>query len=225
MSTSTALALLKPDREMKKPTKRDQMIWLAWKRGQTAETIAAHNHMKEPQVRAAIDRWQLFADVHSNEQVDLKYNQMFEEIIPMQKKVLLDAMKADHVVNVGRGKQVIMRKMADHTTRLESLKTAKALMEISRPKGGGININTQVNNDRGGVAAANAPRGFDFEARLRDIRASKGIEDAGAVIDAEFEDEEKDELADELAEMGIELEPDEDEDEDEDEVEDDEDDE
>lgn len=216
-TTTTSLALLehKPDRA-RKPTKKDKDIYLLSRRGWTLDALSTHYHLKPTTIKASIDRYQLYRDSLGNDEIDLSLNELASRVMPKVEKVLTEAMKADHVVNVGRGRQVIMKKVADHATRLKSVEMVKSIMEISRPKGGGININTQVNNGRGEGGGTAAPRGFDFEARLRDIRASKGITDGSAVIDAEFEDEEKDELADELAEMGIELEPEEDDEEEQD---------
>ena len=212
-STTTALALLeeKPT-SVRKPTKRDKDIYLLSRRGWSDDQLAVRYGLKVTTVKEARDRYLLFKDTLSVDEQDLALSQMTERLMPKVEKVLTDAMKAEHSINVGRGREVIMKKVADHATRLKGAEMVKSFVEVTRPKGGGITVNTQVNNGRGEAGGANtSSKGFDFEARLRDIRERKGLaNEVDDVVDAEFVDEETDELADELAEMGIELDEDED---------------
>lgn len=188
-----------------KPSKKDKERYLLSRRGWSAEMLAARDSVKEHVIKQSIDRYQLYRDSLAVDEQDLAISEMTARLMPKVEKVMTDAMKAEHMVNVGRGQQVIMRKMADHATRIKAIETVKAFIETGRPKGGGIQINTQVNNNKDGNTAPGATKGFDFEARLRDIRERKGLTDGSKVIEGEYETEEKDDLADELAEMGIEL--------------------
>lgn len=227
-STNTALALIQAapmSRESRnsKPSKKDRDRYLLSRRGWTAEALAGREGVKEHIIKASIEKYQLYRDSLDVTEQDLVLAEMTSRIAPKAEKVLSDAMKAEHTVNVGRGQKVIMKKVADHTTRIKAVETWKSIVETGRPKGGGIQINTQVNNGKDGAGTPTSTRGFDFEARLRDIRERKGLKNDESVIEADFDDaEETDALADELAEMGIELETDDDDDQDEDDESDDE---
>jgi hypothetical protein len=227
-STSTTLALIQAapmarEARSKKPTKRDKEIYLLYRSGVSTETLAVRYGVKEPAIKSAIERWVLERDSYNIEEQNLELAKMTSRLAPRSEKVLADAMKAEHTVNVGRGQKVIMKKVADHATRIKAVETWKSIQEMARPKGGGITVNTQVNNGKDGAGAPTSTRGFDFEARLRDIRERKGLKNDESVIEAEFEDgEETDALADELAEMGIELETDDDDDQDDEDESDDE---
>ena len=212
-STTTALALLeeKPT-SVRKPNVRDKNIWILASKGWSDDQLAVRFKISVVAVQEAKVRWMLYAASLNPESQDLAISEMFGRLLPKTEKVMTEAMKAEHLINVGRGREVIMKKVADHATRLKSVEMVKTIIEVTRPKGGGITVNTQVNNGRGEAGGANtSSKGFDFEARLRDIRERKGLaNEADDVVDAEFVDEETDELADELAEMGIELDEDED---------------
>jgi len=103
--------------------------------------------------------------------------------------------------------------MADHSTRLAAVSMVKEFIETGRPKGGGIQINTQVNNPGGGPTPTVISKGFDFESHLREIREKKGLGNEVAIIDAKFDEDEDGGLAAELSEIGVELDEDEDEEE------------
>lgn len=227
-STNTTLALIQAapmsrEARSKKPTKRDKEIYLLYRGGVSTETLAVRYGVKEPAIKAAIERWVLERDSYNIEEQNLELAKMTSRLSSGAEKVIADAMKAQHTVNVGRGQKVIMKKVADHATRIKAVETWKSIVETGRPKGGGIQINTQVNNGKDGAGTPTSTRGFDFEARLRDIRERKGLKDDESVIEADFDEaEETDALADELAEMGIELEADDDDDQDEDDESDDE---
>jgi hypothetical protein len=119
----------------------------------------------------------------------------------------MTAMKSE---TVHRGKKVISTRVIDHHTRIKTLDSFKSLLEAVRPKGVGVQVNTQINNPANQPAAV--PRGFDFESRLRMIRKEKGLTDDEGMIDGEFDEvDDQESLANEMAEIGIEL-PDEDED-------------
>jgi hypothetical protein len=216
MATNTSLALLEsPPGFITRTTKRERELWLMRKKGWTDDQLAARFHMKETDVKAAIGRHELWRAQFDNAEVDLEVNRMIiGKVLPEMGKVLLDGMKATTMENVGLGKKVIMRKVADHATRLKSVEMAKTIMDTTRPRGGGIQFNQQINASGGQQDGAASGRGFDYETRLRQIRESKGIANDAGIPDAEYEDVDDDKLADELGEIGIEI-PDEDDEDDE----------
>lgn len=224
-STPSALALIEAappsrDARSKKPSKKDKDRYLLSRRGWTTEALAGRENVKEDVIKASIERYQIYRDSLAVDEQDLAIAEMTSALMPQVQKVLTDAMKAEHTVNVGKGQRVIMRKVADHATRMEATKTVKSFIETGRPKGGGIVVNTQVNNQAGGQPQPGAAKGFDFESHLRDIRAAKGLGNEATVIDAKFDEDEDGGLSAELAEIGVEIDEDED-DEDLDEDEDD----
>jgi hypothetical protein len=209
----TALALIsRPTASLGKPTRKDRDIWLMKKRGWSDDQLATSFHVSVDKIRLAIDRWDLYRASFANEEIDLSINQMATALLPKAQKVLEDGMKATKTEERWvRGKRVIVSKVVDHTTRLKSFESFKNLIEAVRPKGVGVQVNTQINNPAKDQAPA-VPKGFDFESRLRMIRAEKGLSNDDTVEDADFEDgDESDVLSDELAEIGIEI-PEEDED-------------
>lgn len=210
---STAIALLKPARLTEKPKKRDKDIYLLSRRGWSDDALATQFKLNPLTVKEARDRYQLYRDSLATDEQDLALAEMVARVMPKSEKVLVDAMKADrHILTKSGG----TKKVADHETRLKAVEMVKGIIETSRPKGGGIQINTQVNSNQPGGGVQQGVRSFDFEARLRTIREKKGLKnDEVEIADGEYEDgEEVDVLGDELAEMGIELDEDDDEEED-----------
>ncbi len=208
---TTALALLEgKGRKIAGPTTRDRNFYLLSRRGWSTAELAVRFSTKEPTVKLAIERYQIYRDSLANDEQDLALAEMVQRTMPKVEKVLTDAMKAERQVNVGRGQQVIMRKMADHTTRLAAASMVKEFIETGRPKGGGITVNTQVNNPGVGPAPTAVAKGFDFESHLREIRAEKGLGNEATIIDASFDEDEDGGLAAELSEIGVEIEDEED---------------
>lgn len=211
MSTiSTALSLLtRPVEKLTKPSKKDREWYLLSRRGWSEDMLASRDKKSPTTIKAGIMRYQLWRDSMAVDEQDLAIAEMTSRLMPKVEKVLTEAMTATHSTNVGRGNKVIMRKGADYATRIKAVETVKSLIETGRPKGGGIQINTQVNNP-GGKGDGQAPGGtggFDFESHLRDIRAKKGLGNDESVIDAEFETAEDGGLSAELAEIGVEIDP------------------
>src|SRR6185437_1422403 len=207
----TALALItRPTASLGKPTRKDRDIWLMKKRGWSDADLATRFKVGIDKVRLAIDRWELYRASFANDEIDLEINQMATRILPQAEKVFKEGMKATKTQVVHKGKKVISTRIADHATRIKTLDTFKNLLEAVRPKGVGVQVNTQINNQGKEVNTA-APKGFDFESRLRMIRADKGLSNEESIQEGDFEDaDEQDALTDELAEIGIEI-PDEDE--------------
>jgi hypothetical protein len=209
----TALALIsRPTASLGKPTRKDRDIWLMKKRGWADGELATRFGIGVDKVRLAIDRWDLYRASFANEEIDLSINQMATALLPKAQKVLEDGMKATKTEErYSKGKRVITRMVADHATRIKTLDSFKNLLEAVRPKGVGVQVNTQINNPAKDQAPA-VPKGFDFESRLRMIRAEKGLSNDDAIEDADFEDDDgTNALSDELAEIGIEIPEEEDE--------------
>lgn len=209
-STSLAMTLVTSKSERaSKPSKKDKNRYLLSRRGWTPEQLAGRENVKETVIKDSIARYQLYRDSLAIDEQDLHIAEMTQRLMPGAEKVLVGAMAAKRTVYVGkRARQVV-----DHDTRIKAVETIKSLMETGRPKGGGININTQVNNGHGEGGAPLAVRGFDFEARLRNIREKKGLVNDEEIPDAEFEDVQST-AAEELADIGIDIEDDDDDDED-----------
>lgn len=186
MATSTALVMMtaKPER-VAKPSKKDKERYLLSRRGWTTEQLASRENVKETVIKDSIARYQLYRDSLAIDEQDLHIAEMTQRLMPGAEKVLAGAMQAKRTIYTGkRARQVV-----DHDTRIKAVDTWKTIMEMSRPKGGGISINTQVNNGQQGGGAPTASRGFDFEARLRDIRERRGlVSDSEKMLEAEFED-------------------------------------
>jgi hypothetical protein len=211
---TAALAILEaPQRPLiRPPSKRDRELYLLKKtRGYTPEELGSRYKMKPMQVSAAIERVELFNASFLNEELDLQLNQAFTQLIPKAAKVMAEAMTATTEVKSMRGKNVIMKKVADHATRLRAVEMMNSTRAVSMPKGGGFNQQINVNP---GQTPQDRPigqtRGFDFEGRLRQILAKRGVSEDPNLEDAEYEDEPGDELANELAEIGVELDEEED---------------
>lgn len=217
MATSTALVMMtsKPERTAK-PSKKDKERYLLSRRGWTTEQLASRENVKETVIKDSIARYQLYRDSLAIDEQDLHIAEMTSRLMPGAEKVLAGAMKAERVMIVTKGGKSTTKKVVDHDTRIKAVETVKSFMETVRPKGGGININTQVNNGNQGGGAPTATRGFDFEARLRNIREKKGLVNDEVIPDAEFEDVQST-AAEELADIGIDIDEDEDDDEEEDE--------
>lgn len=220
MSNELALLTRSPV-SLGKPTKKDRDLWLMKKiRGWSDDQLAAHFHMGVEKVRQAVDRWDLNRASYANEEIDMAINQMAVSILPKAQKVFEQGLTAQKSEVFYKGKKAISRKVADHHTRIKTLDSFRSLLEAVRPKGVGVQVNTQINNPANQSPVV--PKGFDFESRLRLIRQEKGLTNDEGTQEGEFEEvDDRDSLAGEMAEIGIELPPEDDE-EDDDEEEDDE---
>ncbi len=198
-----------------KPQKKDRDLWLMKKRGWSDDELATRFGVSIDKVRQAVDRWELHRSGFANEEIDMAINQMAVSLLPKAQKVLEQGMLAQKTQTVHKGKKVITTRVIDHSTRLKTLDSFKSLLEAVRPKGVGVQVNTQINNPSNQPAPT--PRGFDFESRLRLIRQEKGLTNDEGTLDGEVvEVDEQESLANEMSEIGIELPDDEDDDEEED---------
>lgn len=193
-----------------KPMKKDRDIWLMKKCGWTDDHLATRFGVTIDKVRLAIDRWELHRSSFANEEIDMAINQMAVSILPKVQKVLEQGLTAMKTETVHRGKKVISTRVIDHHTRIKTLDSFKGLIESVRPKGVGVQVNTQINNP--GKEQPVTPRGFDFESRLRMIRQEKGLTNDEGTQEGDYEDvDDRESLANEMAEIGIELPPEDDE--------------
>lgn len=206
MATSTALTLItsKPER-VAKPSKKDRDRFILSRKGWTTEQLAVRENVKETVIKDSITKYQLYKDSLGFDEQDLHLAEMNARLMPGAEKALAGAMQAKRTIYTGKK----ARQVIDHDTRIKAVDTWKTIMEMSRPKGGGISINTQVNNGNQGGGAPTATRGFDFEARLRNIREKKGLVNDEVIPDAEFLDVQST-AAEELADIGIDIDEDED---------------
>lgn len=189
-------------------------------RGWSDDQLATHFSVSIDKVRQAIDRWDLHRASFTNEEIDMAINHMAVSILPKAQKVFEQGLTAQKSEVFYKGKKAITRKVADHHTRIKTLDSFRSLIEAVRPKGVGVQVNTQINNPANQVPET--PRGFDFESRLRMIRQEKGLTNDEGTQDADYEDADPESvLSDELAEIGIELPDDEDENDDDESEEDD----
>lgn len=204
--------LAAPGSITKKPSKRDRDFFLMSRRGWSPEDIAVRNNTSVPVVKAALDRYALYRDSLANEEIDLDLNAMAARLIPKAEKVLTGAMGATVSKTFTKGKKTFTRAVPDHGTRLKAIETMRSMVEAARPKGGGIQINTQVNNGKNGEPARVVK--FDFESRVRMARESKGLANDDAPITAEYEDEMTQNIDESEEEFGDDEDDEEDEDED-----------
>lgn len=215
METTSLALITRPAASLGKPTQKDRNIWLLKKRGRSDDELATLFGVGIDKIRQAYDRWDLHVSKYDNIELDRALVEVGMEMLPQVKKSIAGALTATKLETVTKGKKVIQRRVADRATQLKAVATYRDLMEVTRPKGVGVQVNTQINNP-GGDKPSSTPKGFDFESRLRMIRADKGLSNDDAVQDGEFEDVDPDEsLSNELAEIGIEIDDEEDEDEDE----------
>lgn len=175
----------KPER-VAKPSKKDKERYLLSRRGWTTEQLAARENVREPAIKDSIARYQLYRDSLAIDEQDLHIAEMTSRLMPGAEKVLAGAMTAKRTIYTGKK----ARQVIDHDTRIRGVETLKSFMEAVRPKGGGISINTQVNNGRGENGNGSGRiSGFDFESRLRKIRAEEGLSnDDERITDADYED-------------------------------------
>lgn len=215
---SSALALIdrKPatKRASKLATMRvtsvDRRVYLLFRNGVSTPEIAARLKMKEERVMDSIQRYEIHRSEFSNEMIDLALNQMVMGAIPRSEKVIIGAMNATRPEKVMQGKKMIIKQVADHSTRMQAVELVKTIAEVARPKGGGLVLNQQFNN--GGQPAAGRSLGRTFEERVRKNRQRMGVLEDADTLEAEIVEQGRESLSEELAEIDIDLEDEEDED-------------
>lgn len=153
-----------------RPSLKDRQRWFLWKRETSIEEIAARDRITVEQAKESIDKMEMWRWAGSFEEVDAEYNHMALELIPAQKKVILDGMKATSWRTNAKGKQV---KEVDHTTRMKAAELGKEFAAAAKPKAPGNVVNVQTNVANMGQNGSQG--GLSFEQRLREIKAKRAI--------------------------------------------------
>lgn len=202
-------------RTSKSPSRSDRICWNAYKRERKSfEQIATEQNMSLAAVGNAIQRMDEYRCLVSEDEVNLAINEIALAGMKKVGSVITKAMDAKIVTRerVGENKSGNAKyktfSRPDHATHLKAVETFKALIESTRPKGGGVNIALQQNNGGGGGGGDIRPQGHSFEERLRRAREQRGLKDEVGIVDAE--EIEASTLADELGDIGIDLEDEED---------------
>lgn len=195
-------------RSSKPPSRSDRVRWHLFKQNISPEDIASRENVKLTAVWDSIQRMEAYKNLHSDEEVNMQINAIVIEQAKTVGKVIGRAMQAKHTVTVKSGKVGKERwrstKVDDHATQLKGVEAFRALVEATRPKGGGVNIAVQNNNGNGGGAATSRERGNTFEERVRRMRERKGITSSDDVVEGEFTTPPSQQsLADEMEEFGL----------------------
>lgn len=199
-SSRTSLAV----RGISAPTKRDRTVWYEHRRRLSHEEIAQRHNMKVEAVKSAIDRFEIYRSLTSNEEIDMRLNAVVLNQINRGEKALQEALTAKVVVRKtdSEGRTVVDYSEPDHKTRLEAFKEIRGMADRNIPKGGNVQVNVQQNAGEG----ASVERGRGFEEMVRAARERKGLTNGENIEEAEYED--IDESADEDDEEELEEEND-----------------
>lgn len=158
------------------------------------EEIAARLKMKPDKVKQAITAFEQARASVNNEIVDMAVNT--EALIALDGvgDDLRDARQALRWTGAydSIGDPIFER---DHSLMLDSVTALGALVEKTRPKGGGVTVNTAIQNN--GSNGGGQGQGRSFEALLREAKAQRQLTDGGSgglamadielVEDAEFD--------------------------------------
>jgi len=183
-----------------KPSVKDRQRWYLWRSEKPMEEIAARDRVAVETIKESIDKVEAYRYIASAEEVDMAYNMMALELVDSQKKVLKEAMNAKTYRIDTNGKEKVI---SDHATRLKALDVAREFASVARPKGPGIQINTQNNVNGAGVNGTVG--GLSFEQRLREIRAKREIEAPHAIMLEAPKMTQAEKLAEEFEGAGIDL--------------------
>lgn len=174
------------------------------KGGVSDEEIAARLDLKVDAVCEAIQRFESIRASVNNEIVDMAVN--VEALVALE-GVGDDLREARNGLRFTgaydqEGSPIFER---DYSLMLESISGLGALVEKTRPKGGGVQINTAIQNNGGGNGNGNGGQGRSFEAMLREAKAQRALTEGdggGAAVavaeadpdiqDAEFDEDEDD---------------------------------
>lgn len=206
MATSTALALpvVRPTKAVKAPSRQDRTTWYLIRKGYSPDNIAVQQGRSVVQVNESMMRMEAYRASVSNEEVDMKVNEVILRHIEGVGKVIGGAMKAKTTRTVVVKDKLRKFSEPDHATQLKAVDTFKNLMEATRPKTPLVTNtnNTQINNGR---PVDGNGRPMSFEERLRFAKKARGDEDTG-IIEAEYEEPQS--VEDELSDIGIDIEDD-----------------
>ncbi len=92
------------------------------------------------------------------------------------------------------GKSKVISRQPDHVTRFHAIESLRKLNELTRPKGTGVAVNIQNNNNQNNSTTV----GKSYEDVLRAARERRGLENDEAIRNAKFEEVDESAEDDEL---------------------------
>lgn len=149
------------------------------KAGVSDEEIANRLDIPADKVRESIQRFESVRASVNNEVIDMAVN---TEALVALEGVGDDLREARQALRFTgaydlSGQPIYDR---DHTLMLDSISALGSLVEKTRPKGGGVQINTAIQNNGGGNGSnGNGGQGRSFEAMLREAKAQRALTDGG----------------------------------------------
>jgi hypothetical protein len=160
------------------------------------EQIAARHNMSVEAVNAGLQRMEAHRSLCSNELFDMEVNAMLMGHMGQISKVIGEGLKAQIVIT-GKdpedGKTKVIFRTPDTATRFKAIEEARKLNELTRPKGPGVAVNIQNNNNQNNTTAT----GRSYEDVLRAARDRRGLANEEAIKDAAYEDVDETEEDDE----------------------------
>lgn len=183
-SPETQLAIRQPVK-ITRPTKTDRTCWFLFRQHISIDEIATRLRRSVPAVQHSIERMQIYQSLTSNEEVNMRYNEVVLANIDQVGKVIHDGLRAVNVTRevtedpkTGKKRTRVVARDPDHPTRYKAAEMLQKAADRALPKGAGVQVNVQQNN-----AGVDAPIGRSFEERLRQRREAQGLSNA-VVIDA-----------------------------------------
>ena len=201
-SPNTQLALREPVK-LVRPNKCYRTCWHLWKQHVSIDEIATRMGRTVAYVQKAIDCMESYRAQTSNEEVNMRFNEIVLANVDAVGKVFHDGLKAQVVTRqettdpkTGKIKTKIVCREPDHVTRLKTAEMVQKAADRAIPKGAGVQVNVQQNNANMEISA-----GRSFVERLRARREARGLSNGVQVINAE-ESLDRDESADDFEEDG-----------------------
>lgn len=163
-----------------KPTPKDRRRYAMIRRGHSIEEVAGIEKVSVETINKSLLVMTMYQDAYSHESIEFATNEVFLSKLDAISTTLDEAMKAQRP-----NQQGVME--ADHDMRLKAIQTAKSLLDSIRPKGGGVNVNVQQNNN---VNPSNGPARGGFEGIVRRLEERRQAQATPVEIvqDAEFEE-------------------------------------
>lgn len=166
------------------------------KAGVSDEEIAARLSMDVAKVHEAIQNFESYRAELSHDLVDTVVNMEAAVALEGVGDDLRDARQGLRFTGAydTTGEPIFER---DLTTMLASVSVLGSLVAKIRPRGGGLQINTAIQNNSNGGNGSGPGQGRSFEAMLREAKAQRALTAgdgpavalADEIADAEFEDE------------------------------------
>lgn len=184
---NTQLALRQPVK-ITRPSKVDRSCWFLFKQHISIEEIAGRMNRAVSSVQKSIERMQNYAALTSNEEVNMRFNEIVLNNIDQVGRVIHDGLRAVSVTReviedakTGKRKARVVSRDPDHSTRFKAAEMLQKQADRALPKGAGVQVNVQQNN-----AGTASPVGLSFEERLRKRRELRGM--SNGVIVQSYED-------------------------------------